>query len=148
VKPAFRMDIRLAKPFDAEGIKSLDEIAKVDPRRQLFIDRSIAAGQCFVAIVDGQVAAYVLNYTFYDRGFVEMLYVEKGHRGRGIGSALMHHAAGRCEMSQLFTSTNQSNVVMQRLLAKLGFERSGIIENLDEGDPELVYVKRLQRDAV
>ena len=32
---------------------------------------------------------------------------------------------------------------MQRLLATLEFERSGVIENLDEGDPEWVYIKRL-----
>jgi hypothetical protein len=33
---------------------------------------------------------------------------------------------------------------MQRLLATLGFNRSGLIENLDEGDPELVYFKQLR----
>ena len=33
---------------------------------------------------------------------------------------------------------------MQGLLARLGYLRSGIIENLDESDPELVYVKFLK----
>jgi hypothetical protein len=37
---------------------------------------------------------------------------------------------------------------MQRLLLQAGFEPSGVIENLDEGDPELVYVKRLGNLAV
>ena len=32
---------------------------------------------------------------------------------------------------------------MQSLLSKLGFALSGVIENLDEGDPELVYFKRV-----
>lgn len=40
---------------------------------------------------------------------------------------------------RMFTSTNQSNLKMQSLLAKLGYEPSGVIHNLDEGDPELVY---------
>jgi hypothetical protein len=30
---------------------------------------------------------------------------------------------------------------MQALFAKLGYELSGVIYNLDEGDPELVYIK-------
>lgn len=33
---------------------------------------------------------------------------------------------------------------MQALLAKHGYKRSGIIQNLDEADPELVYVKELR----
>jgi hypothetical protein len=33
---------------------------------------------------------------------------------------------------------------MQSLLAKLGYVPSGIIYNLDEGDPELVYFKQLR----
>jgi RimJ/RimL family protein N-acetyltransferase len=51
------------------------------------------------------------------------------------------HADQRCD-DGLFTSTNQSNIAMQRLCESCGFERSGIVENLDEGDPELIYFKR------
>lgn len=40
---------------------------------------------------------------------------------------------------KLFTSTNQSNVPMQNLLIQLGFVESGYIENLDEGDAELIF---------
>ena len=42
----------------------------------------------------------------------------------------------------LFTSTNESNSHMQQVLEKLGYESSGIIYNLDSGDPEIVYVKK------
>jgi len=31
---------------------------------------------------------------------------------------------------------------MRTLLAKLDFTQTGTIEGLDEGDPELIYVKR------
>jgi GNAT superfamily N-acetyltransferase len=98
---------------------------------------------------DRQVIAYaVFNHSFYDRGFVEMLYVTKSHRRQGVASALMRHLAGLCDTANLFTSTNRSNVAMQRLLLRAGFEPSGVIENLDEGDSELVYVKRLENQAV
>jgi hypothetical protein len=54
----------------------------------------------------------------------------------------------RCKTAKLFTSTNQSNKPMQVLLNRLGYRPSGVIENLDEGDPELVYMKQVRSDAV
>jgi hypothetical protein len=36
---------------------------------------------------------------------------------------------------------------MQRVCDALGFVRSGRIENLDEGDPEIVYFKRPAGDS-
>jgi ribosomal protein S18 acetylase RimI-like enzyme len=143
------MEIRSATPFDADAIKSFDELARVDASRRAFVDRSIESGQCVVATVEGRAVAYaIFNYTFYARGFVDTLYVQGEFRHCGIGSALMRHIAAHCETPKLFTSTNQSNAPIQSLLGKLGYERSGLIENLDEGDPELVYVKRLRNESV
>lgn len=47
-------------------------------------------------------------------------------------------------MLKLFTSTNLSNLPMQSLLSKSGYELSGVIHNLDVGDPEIVYYKRVR----
>ncbi|MGQ0543366.1 MAG: GNAT family N-acetyltransferase [Blastocatellia bacterium] len=93
------------------------------------------------------MAYAVLNYKFYDNGWIEMLHVHPQFRRQGIGSALIRHLINACRTLKLFTSTNQSNFPMQRLLATLEFDRSGFIENLDEGDPELVYFKRLRDNA-
>ena len=41
-------------------------------------------------------------------------------------------------------STNASNTAANALFAKAGFEGSGIVYNLDPGDPELIYVKHRQ----
>jgi hypothetical protein len=41
---------------------------------------------------------------------------------------------------------HESNHPMQGLLRKLGYEPSGIINNLDEDDPELIYLKRLTQE--
>lgn len=137
--------VRAARASDAKAIKAFDALARSDASRRAFIDRSIKSHQCFIAVVDDRVVAYgVLNHTFYDQGFVSMLYVHPEYRQRGIGSALMAHAEARCKTAKLFTSTNQSNARMQALLSKLGYQPSGIIQNLDENDPELVYVKRLE----
>ena len=140
--------IRPALESDAEFIVSFDHIAQSDSRRKTFIRRSIAAGNCFVATYDERIVGYgVLEYSFYANGFVSMLYVHPEYQRRGVGTALMRHLESVCQTAKLFTSTNLSNLPMQSLLAKLGYELSGVIHNLNEGDPELVYVKNLKRHA-
>lgn len=136
--------IRPAVENDIEALCSLDLIARQDEGRREFIRREVASGDCFVAVTDGTVIGYgVLNYTFYYNGCVDMLYVHSEHRRRGAGEALLRHMETLCRTPKLFTSTNLSNLRMQSLLAKLGYELSGVIHNLDEGDPEIVYLKRL-----
>ncbi len=137
--------IRLAVEADVAALCSLDLVARREAGRREFIRREVASGRCFVAVGDGTVVGYgVLSYTFYDNGCIEMLYVHPGHRRCGAGAALVRHLESLCETPKLFTSTNLSNLPMQSLLAKLGYVLSGVIHNLDEGDPEVVYFKRLR----
>ena len=152
-KPPFRryvvcdtvMELRIAQITDVDAIIAFDHVAASEPARIEFIRDQIKSSACYVAVIDVKVVAYaVLNYKFYDNGWIEMLYVDSQFRRQGIGFALIRHLVNECRTPKLFTSTNQSNVPMQRLLATLEFDRSGLIENLDEGDPELVYLKRLR----
>ncbi|HAA85639.1 MAG TPA: N-acetyltransferase, partial [Kosmotogaceae bacterium] len=62
-----------------------------------------------------------------------------------IGSMLMRHVEGLCESERLFTSTNQSNEPMQSLLEKMGYKRSGVIDDLDPGDPEVFFSKKVEK---
>ncbi len=141
--------LRLATITDANSIVAFDHVAASEPARVQFIHDQIKSSACYVAVIDANVVAYaVLNYKFYDNGWIEMLYVHPQFRRQGIGSALIRHLLNACRTAQLFTSTNQSNLSMQRLLATLEFDRSGFIENLDEGNPELVYFKRLRDNAI
>jgi GNAT superfamily N-acetyltransferase len=134
---------------DANALKTLDEVARDEPSRQAYIDRAIASQQCFVAVDDSEPVGYaVLSYQFYENGWVDMLYVGHASRRRGIASALLAHLARNCVTPKLFASTNQSNKPMQALLEMAGFQPSGVIHNLDVGDPELVYFKALDRAAV
>jgi ribosomal protein S18 acetylase RimI-like enzyme len=73
--------------------------------------------------------------------------VHPGFRRRGIAASLMRSAEIDAPTEKLFTSTNESNAAMRALCEKIGFVRSGIIENLDEGDPEIIYFKRLAPSA-
>jgi ribosomal protein S18 acetylase RimI-like enzyme len=139
------ISIRPAVENDVEALCSLDLIARQEKGRREFIRREVVSGNCFVAVTNETVIGYgVLNYTFYDNGCIYMLYVDSEHRRRGAGEALLRHMESLCRTPKLFTSANLSNLRMQTLLAKLGYELSGVIHNLDEGDPEIVYLKRLR----
>ena len=138
------ISVRTAVESDVGALCSLDLIARQEGERREFIRREVVSGNCFVAVEDEAVLGYgVLNYTFYHNGCVDMLYVHAEHRRRGVGAALLRHMESLCRTPKLFTSTNLSNLPMQSLLAKAGYELSGVIHNLDEGDPEIVYLKRL-----
>jgi hypothetical protein len=86
----------------------------------------------------------VLNYTFFNNGSIDTLYIDMDHRRCGAGAALVKHMESLCKTPKLFTTTNLSNLPMQSLLTKLEYTLSGIIHNLDDGDPEIVYFKRLR----
>lgn len=137
--------IRPANESDVEALCSLDLIARRERDRREFIRRAVVSGDCFVAVAEEEVIGYgVLNYSFYGNGHIDMLYVHSGHRRRGAGKALLQHLESLCQTPKLFTSTNLSNLPMQTLLTKLEYVLSGVIHNLDDGDPEIVYFKRLR----
>ena len=139
-------EIRPARACDVEAICRLDHVARTDDGgRRRFLARAVAAEECYVLVHGGAVAAYsVLDYSFYGCGFVALLYADAGRRRHAYGTLLMRHMESVCRTPKLFTSTNLSNLAMQSLLAKLGYALSGVIHNLDEGDPELVYYKCLR----
>ncbi|HTR62008.1 MAG TPA: GNAT family N-acetyltransferase [Candidatus Binataceae bacterium] len=126
----------------------LDETVHRGPSRRGVIGPAVAASRCAVARVDGIVRGYVLTQPdFFGHGFVQLLVVHPDYRRRGLATTLMRAAELDAPTDKLFTSTNHSNVAAQRLLERLGFVRSGMIDNLDEGDPEIVYFKRLAPSA-
>jgi ribosomal protein S18 acetylase RimI-like enzyme len=136
-------EILLATSAHIECLKKIDPLAANSPQRREFIERSVANRHCYVATTsDGIVAYTVMEYSFFEHGFVSMLYVAAESRRLGYGTALMRHAERECKTPKIFTSTNRSNLAMRSLLAKLGYKPSGTIENLDDNDVELVYFKR------
>lgn len=142
------LSIRQASEADIADLCSMDHIAAHDPGRREFIARAVNEGHCVVCETEGGLVGYgVLEYTFFEFGFVSMLYVHTGHRRQGVGTALMHALEARCSTARLFTSTNLSNLPMQRLLSRLDYILAGVVHHLDEDDPELFYVRYLAPDA-
>jgi len=134
--------VRLAEESDLDALFGLDAIARREPERRLFIADSVHAGQCWVAHDASELLGYgVLNHSFFGQAFIPLAVVKDSARRRGVGAAILSALESQCQAAKLFTSTNASNEPMRRLLDKLGFVASGQIDNLDEGDPELVFVK-------
>ncbi|WP_236234036.1 GNAT family N-acetyltransferase [Pseudomonas tohonis] len=142
---ANRPHIRTALDGDIAALCALDPIACLEQGRRHFIATAVAAGQCWVATEADDASALlgygVINDAFFEQDFIPLLVVRESARRRGIASALIGALEGQGTGAKLFTSTNASNAPMRSLLAKLGFVPSGHIDNLDEGDPELVFVK-------
>ena len=122
----------------------LQYILNIDPfRRTNLIRHAIKCGDCYIAVYDGIIKGFaIMNYTFFHNGFIELLMVAKKYRQCGIGSVLLNHLFAVCKTQKLFTSTNRSNEPMRKLLENSGYTFCGQIDTLDEGDPELFFVRQ------
>ena len=139
------MKIRNATEHDIDGIIAIDRIATTEETRRQHIREWVRRGCAIIVLIDERVVGYaVLEYTFFSYGFISMLIVQEAYRRRGIASALVKRLEETCNTAKLFTSTNESNAPMQAFMASMSYEPSGIVHNLDEGDPELFYFKRVK----
>ena len=103
--------------------------------------------ECYIVREGWDVLGFaILTQSFFEQYFIDLIVVHPDQRRKGVASALMQHIEKIVPAEKLFTSTNQSNAPMQALCEKLGFVKSGWIDNLDDGDPEIIYFKRLQYD--
>ena len=127
---------------DLQRIIAMDPRVADTPGRREFLDRAHAAGECIVARRVGELAGFaVFARSFFEQPFIALLYTEPAQRRAGVARAIVRHIESLCPGEKLFTSTNESNAAMHAFCAALGFEHSGRIDNLDEGDPEIVYFK-------
>lgn len=134
--------VRPAAATDWAGLCELDSTAATgDEARRSNLRRWCEQGSALVAEdASGPLGYAVLEYTFFEQGFVTMLMVAPSARRRGVGSRLLDEAAAVCTAPKLFTSTNVSNHPMQRLLRHAGWRPVGLLHGLDENDPELFYL--------
>ncbi|MFI7416664.1 GNAT family N-acetyltransferase [Nonomuraea sp. NPDC049684] len=140
------LSVRPGRAADAESLVNLDSVARSDGgQRRGSIERWCRDGSVLVADSPAGLVGYcVVEYTFFEQGFVTMLMVAESARGHGIGAELLKAAAASCRTAKLFTSTNLSNHPMQRLLLRAGWRAVGMVHGLDEADPEVFYLRSPQ----
>lgn len=138
--------IRQAIANDISTLSDLDQTARGSSDKRDFIRDAVKDGRAWVVeISDGIIGYGIISHGFFGRSFIDLVYIAESLRSSGYGSELIAFLEGQSQSTDLFTSTNESNSHMQHVLEKLGYERSGVIHNLDPGDPEIVYVKRSVR---
>lgn len=140
--------IRVAQSSDIDNLVHFDTVVLRDAARADSIRRWVESGECYLAEQVEQIVGYgVFNYEFFHLGNVDMLMIHPNFRGQGIGRKLLHHLYSLCKTEKFWCTTNLSNQRMQRLLVSEGFKLSGFVGDLDEGDPELIFLKRLEKSA-
>lgn len=130
-------------------LKDLNELVHIDnetigsDHRRAEIENAINNQQCLVCKMDEEAAAFLLfNRHFFDQVFISLVVVHPLHRNKGLARALISAFEEEFSGEKIFSSTNQSNEIMQHLFHTMGYEKSGFVDNLDEGDPEIIYVKK------
>ena len=130
---------------DLDAIVEIDpQAARGDAERTEHLTRAVELDDCLLATDGPAVGGFVVvrRRHFYDRDFIDLLLVAAKYRRAGWGSELMRAAVATSTTTDVFTSTNESNLPMQALLKSEGWAFSGKLVGLDDGDPELVYFLR------
>ena len=142
--PHQEIRVRLAGTRDRRAFAEIDPRVSSDLARRDVVDSAIAARMCWIAERTNKPVGYgILSRKFFARDFIELLYVAEEERRKGVGVAVLRSIESTIMADRVFTSTNESNAPMRALLKSRDYHPSGRIENLDPGDPELVYVKFL-----
>ncbi|MGG0302704.1 GNAT family N-acetyltransferase [Bacillus albus] len=134
------------------SINDLDAILHIDidvignDSRRDYINKTINEGRCIIVKEDNSISGFLTYDTnFFDCTFLSLIIVSPTRRRRGYASSLISYMLSHSPTQKIFSSTNKSNESMQKVFHSNGFIRSGMIENLDEGDPEIIfYTKKLR----
>lgn len=135
------MTIRKATIEDFPAIDEFDVFAR-DRKEE------IKNGGIIVAVIDEKIAGYLThNLSFYNRPFVQFVCVNKEFRKRGAAKALFDYVENiyKEENAELiFSSTEDDNEIMLGFFERHGWEKSGIIHNI-QPQAEILLVKKLNK---
>ncbi|KFN01168.1 GNAT family N-acetyltransferase [Bacillus clarus] len=132
--------ITKAEITDVDSIIQIDiDVIENDSRRD-YIEHAIHKGTCIIVQNDASIVGFLTYDTsFFDCTFISLIIISPTERRKGCASSLITYMLSNSPTKKIFSSTNQSNENMHKVFQANGFIHSGIIENLDEGDPEFIY---------
>lgn len=135
--------VRAATPDDLKALEPILPAFLDPPHKRARFDRALANGDIFVALDGTEIAGFVWLTDFFAHRFVNVLAVAPERRRAGHAGLLLAFAVRDAPTDRVFTSTNRSNAAMHAVLARYGWVRCGEVDELDPGDPEVFYVKRV-----
>ncbi|RBP07915.1 GNAT family N-acetyltransferase [Rossellomorea aquimaris] len=134
--------VRYAQIDDLESLVQIDCQVIGNENRHGHIKEAILEKRCLVVRERETTAGFLIfNNHFFGNTFVSLIIVSPEERRKGNASLLLKHVEEISPSDKIFSSTNQSNRNMQKTFQVNGYSQSGKIENLDPGDPEIVYYK-------
>ncbi len=142
-----RISLRMATIKDKSLVIAfayfLDKDEYFELKREEKVTKAISDKQCFIVLKEDRAVGFIIfDYRFFDQGWIELIIIKKKYRGNGIGGQALKLIYKQSKTDKVFTSTNSSNIQMQKALTKVGFAFAGKIDGLDDGDPELFYYKK------
>ncbi len=136
------MKVVTAQLRDLNTIVQVDRQVIGNTSRKDFIEQAIKQGRCILVNENEDVAGFLIYDThFFECTFISLVIVSPAKRRKGIASQLMNDLVRTAPTDKIFSSANRSNKSMQKVFEANGFVESGIVKNLDEGDPEIIYFK-------
>lgn len=140
--------IKEARMEHLQVLCTIDQEVIGDASRTEEIHQAIEEKRCLLYQSTDNIAGFLLfTNDFFGYSFISLVIVKPSEGRKGVASALMKAYMQMAKTSKVFSSTNQSNKRMQQLFHNLGFVKSGVIDNLDEGDPEIIYMKQASPQA-
>ena len=134
------MSIRTAKLDDLPMLKQHDRHISAQE-----LEHSVRLGRVYMAETQGEFAGWLRYNLFWDNTpFMNLLYALDGHRGKGLGRALVGHWEARMKQAGYETvmASTQSNEYAQHFYNKLGYAAVGGFLLPDE-PYELILAKKL-----
>ncbi|OFZ46929.1 MAG: hypothetical protein A2381_03785 [Bdellovibrionales bacterium RIFOXYB1_FULL_37_110] len=134
--------IEFAKSCDIDSCKAFDfdYISASDLRRDT------ETKQIILAKMQGIVIGYLrLNYLWYTTPFIDLIIVEKEHRKKGIGKALLELIITELKndgKKMILTSTQSTNQEARRWNESAGFLEIGSLKTLHEGGSEELFYRK------
>ncbi|WP_415813899.1 GNAT family N-acetyltransferase [Mesobacillus thioparans] len=136
------MKIMTAQITDIQSIVQIDCEVIGNSSRLDLIENAIKQERCILVKEKNEVAAFsIYDTSFFECTFISLLIVSPAKRRKGYASQMLNELVRISPTKKVFSSTNRSNESMQKVFIANGFVESGIVENLDEGDPEIIYFK-------
>lgn len=131
--------VRLANINDLTILSSLDKHISYDEMKL-----SIDLGRVYVLTENEKIIGWLrFNYFWSNIPFIDMLYINQEHQGKGCGKKLMSYFEQEIKcFGQVMVST-QSNEYAQHFYEKLGYKAIGGFTIPDE-EYELIMYKSLK----
>lgn len=129
-------------------LNNLDDLVNIDKEvignasRREYIRKAIEEERSILVKKGNSIVGFLIYEThFFECSFLSLIIVKPTERRKGYATSLIDYFITISPTKKIFSSTNQSNDRMQEVFKANGFIQSGLVENLDEGDPEIIYFK-------